>query len=140
MHDSGCHEAQGDLNFLAEPDCSRRCHCSAGPRPHIGPRGLVFVVRDSGPNNATHTKSDVYFDPLRTLAETTTPPAPQIAKTGERRRRGRAARPRYRPAPWAAFSCQWDPRSSADKDVHVFASKRDGHGLRQKLRVLPRRA
>jgi len=47
----------------------------------IGPRGIAFVSRDPGLNPATHTKSDIYFVPLKSFADAE-PPRPQQIRTG----------------------------------------------------------
>lgn len=46
----------------------------------ISGSGLVFVARDPELNPAYYTKSDLYFVPLASFAQST-PPAPQVART-----------------------------------------------------------
>lgn len=50
----------------------------------IAATGIVFVARDPALCPATHTKSDLYFTPLRSFTQAT-PPAPQLVKTGKLR-------------------------------------------------------
>ncbi|AEO53215.1 hypothetical protein MYCTH_2294250 [Thermothelomyces thermophilus ATCC 42464] len=46
----------------------------------IGPEGLVFVAKDPDLDPAIYTKTDLYFIPLKTFAESS-PPPPKIVKT-----------------------------------------------------------
>lgn len=46
----------------------------------IGPSGLVFVAKDPELNPAVYTKTDLYYIPLKTFAESD-PPSPRIVKT-----------------------------------------------------------
>ncbi|KAK4129285.1 hypothetical protein N657DRAFT_609457 [Parathielavia appendiculata] len=46
----------------------------------ISESGLVFVAKDPGLDPALYTKTDLYFIPLKTFAESK-PPSPQIVKT-----------------------------------------------------------
>ncbi len=105
----------------------------------IGPRGLVFVARDPGLSDATHTKSEVYFVPLRTFAETK-PPAPQMVKTG--RLLGYAGSPVFSPdGQKLAFTKMRDRQYESDKtrlmlvpdiddlsNVQEFYETADGEG------------
>lgn len=50
----------------------------------ISSSGIVFVARDPKLSPATHTKSDLYYVSLASLA-TGKPPAPQLVKTGKLR-------------------------------------------------------
>ena len=47
----------------------------------ISKNGLVFVAKDPKLNPATHTKTDIYYIPLKTFTERQAP-SPQIIKTG----------------------------------------------------------
>lgn len=50
----------------------------------ISSSGVVFVARDPKLSPATHTKSDLYYVPLRSFTQAK-PPAPQLIKTGKLR-------------------------------------------------------
>lgn len=50
----------------------------------ISSSGIAFVARDPGLNPATHTKTDLYYVPLRSFTQAK-PPAPQLIKTGKLR-------------------------------------------------------
>lgn len=50
----------------------------------ISKSGIVFVAKDPKLNAATHTKTDLYYIPLKTFDEAQAP-SPQIVKTGNLR-------------------------------------------------------
>lgn len=50
----------------------------------ISASGIVFVARDPKLSPATHTKSDLYYTPLRSFTQAK-PPTPQLIKTGKLR-------------------------------------------------------
>jgi dipeptidyl aminopeptidase/acylaminoacyl peptidase len=47
----------------------------------ISKNGIIFIAKDPKLDPANHTKTDLYYIPLRTFAESHAPP-PQIVKTG----------------------------------------------------------
>lgn len=58
----------------------------------ISATGIVFVSRDPKLSPATHTKSDLYYVPLRSFTQAK-PPTPQLIKTGKLR--GYSAAPAF---------------------------------------------
>jgi dipeptidyl aminopeptidase/acylaminoacyl peptidase len=105
----------------------------------ISKSGLVFVAKDPKLDPANHTKTDLYYIPLRTFAEPQAP-SPQIVKTGSLK--GYSNSPVFSPdAKSVAFQRMKDIRYEADKqrllivpdiadlsNVQEFYETADGNG------------
>ncbi|CAN8099018.1 unnamed protein product [Discula destructiva] len=78
-------EAPGLVNVLAGTGLQSPVPPFGGASDFdISSAGIVFVARDPALSPATHTKSDLYFTPLRAFTEAK-PPVPQLIKTGKLR-------------------------------------------------------
>ncbi|KAJ5032266.1 uncharacterized protein L3040_008874 [Drepanopeziza brunnea f. sp. 'multigermtubi'] len=105
----------------------------------ISKNGIVFVAKDPELNQATTTKSNLYYIPLRSFTETR-PPSPQLVKTGNLK--GYSGSPVFSPdAKSVAFWRMQDPQYESDKprlllwaditdltNVQEFYETSDGEG------------
>ncbi|KIN04004.1 hypothetical protein OIDMADRAFT_194096 [Oidiodendron maius Zn] len=105
----------------------------------ISKNGLVFVAKDPKLDPANHTKTDLYYIPLKTFAEPQAP-SPQIVKTGSLK--GYSNCPVFSPdAKSVVFQRMKDIRYEADKqrllivpdisdltNVQEFYETEDGNG------------
>lgn len=82
----------------------------------LSPAGIVFTARDPTIDPACHTKTDLYFVPLKTFTESS-PPAPRMLKT-EPSLRGYSSTPRFSPTDplRIAFTRQRSDQYEADKN------------------------
>ncbi|TVY73480.1 Dipeptidyl-peptidase [Lachnellula suecica] len=105
----------------------------------ISKNGIVFVAKDPKLDPANHTKTDLYFIPLRTFSEPQAP-SPQIVKTGNLK--GYSSSPVFSPdAKSVAFARMKSDQYESDKprlllvpditdltNVQEFYETKDGEG------------
>jgi dipeptidyl aminopeptidase/acylaminoacyl peptidase len=105
----------------------------------VSKSGIVFVAKDPKLNPANHTKTDLYYIPLRTFTESKAP-SPQIVKTGNLK--GYSQSPAFSPdAKSVAFTRMRSDQYESDKprllsvpditdlsNVQEFYETKDGEG------------
>ncbi|TVY89307.1 Dipeptidyl-peptidase [Lachnellula willkommii] len=105
----------------------------------ISKNGIIFVAKDPKLDPANHTKTDLYFIPLRTFKEQQAP-SPQIVKTGNLK--GYSSSPAFSPdAKSVAFARMKSDQYESDKprlllvpgitdlsNVQEFYETKDGEG------------